>query len=421
MSDASRSPATRAVTAGRGDLPPGDPLNPPVVFASTYAAGGAVGYARSGNPTWSALETAIGALEDGEALAYASGLAAAAGVLDLLPAGAVVVAPAVAYTGVRELLEQRVVERKLHVRWVPMADADEIAGAVAGADLLWLESPTNPLLDICDLRAAAAAAHEVGALTVVDNTFATPLGQRPLDLGADVSLHSATKQLSGHSDLLLGAVIVRDQGLRDRLADRRTLLGAVPGPMEAWLALRGIRTLAVRHERACANAAELAARLAAHPAVHRVRYPGLPGDPGHTLASDPDADVRVHGRRGGRRRCRPGRAGVRRHPAVGARHEPGGRGVLAGAPAPLAGRDRRGPREPAAALGRHRRRRGPVARPRRGAVVRRLRLARAYARSDFQGRDMSAPKTSRGLSPWCTTWTTCSVIGISTPCWQARS
>ena len=130
MSDASRSPATRAVTAGRGDLPPGDPLNPPVVFASTYAAGGAVGYARSGNPTWSALEAAIGALEDGEALAYASGLAAAAGVLDLLPAGAVVVAPAVAYTGVRELLEQRVVERKLHVRWVPMADADEIAAAV---------------------------------------------------------------------------------------------------------------------------------------------------------------------------------------------------------------------------------------------------------------------------------------------------
>ena len=285
MSDSSRSPATRAVTAGRGDLPPGDPLNPPVVFASTYAAGGAVGYARSGNPTWTALETAIGALEDGEALAYASGLAAAAGVLDLLPAGAVVVAPAVAYTGVRELLEQRVVERKLHVRWVPMADADEIAGAVAGADLLWLESPTNPLLDICDLRAAAAAAHEVGALTVVDNTFATPLGQRPLDLGADVSLHSATKQLSGHSDLLLGAVIVRDAGLRDRLADRRTLLGAVPGPMEAWLALRGIRTLAVRHERACANAAELAARLAAHPAVHRVRYPGLPGDPGHSLAA----------------------------------------------------------------------------------------------------------------------------------------
>ncbi len=205
--------------------------------------------------------------------------------LDLLPAGAVVVAPAGAYTWVRERIEQRVVERKLHVRWAPMSDGAEIAAAVVGADLLWLESPTNPLMDVCDLRSATAAAHEVGALSVVDNTFATPLGQRPLDLGADVSLHSATKQLSGHSDLLLGAAVVRDPGLRDRLADRRTLLGAVPGPMEAWLALRGIRTLAVRHERACANAAELARRLESHQAVRRVRYPGLPGDPGHTLAS----------------------------------------------------------------------------------------------------------------------------------------
>jgi cystathionine gamma-synthase len=292
------SPATLAVVAGRPGREPDEPLNVPVTFASTYRAGGEVEYGRYGNPTWTAFEDAVGALEGGRARAFASGLAAVSAVLSLLGEDAVVVAPDSAYTGTRAQLEQREAQGRATVRYVAVADADAVAQACAGADLVWLESPTNPQLDVADLAAAARAARSAGALLAVDNTFATPVLQRPLELGADLVVHSATKLLAGHSDVLLGVVVTRDDELLRRLDDHRRLHGAVPGPMEVWLALRGLRTLAIRVRAAQANAVELAARLAAHPSVRRVRYPGLGSmisvEVGSTAAADLlAADVRL--------------------------------------------------------------------------------------------------------------------------------
>lgn len=278
-------PATAAITAGRPAHEADGPLNTPVVFASAFHAGGPVGYARDGNPTWTALEEAVAALEGGgTGLAFASGMAAIAAVLDSLPPGAPVVFLDHGYTGTRELLTAAP-EGRWELRPVDVTDTGATLAACDGAALLWIESPTNPMMDIADIRALAAGAHDAGVLVAVDNTFATPLGQRPLDLGADLSVHSATKLLAGHSDVVLGVTVTRDAELAERLRRHRRLHGAIPGPMEAYLALRGLRTLALRVERAEANAAELARRLAAHPAVTRVRYPGLPTDPWHDRAA----------------------------------------------------------------------------------------------------------------------------------------
>ncbi len=290
--------ATRAVHAGRPSSDPDQPLNAPVTFASTYRAGGDLEYGRYGNPTWSAFEEAVGSLEGGQALAFASGLAAVSAVLSLLPEQAIVVAPDNAYTGSRAQLEEREAQGRAKVRYVPVQDADAVAQACAGADLVWLESPTNPQLDLADIAAAARAARAAGAIVAVDNTFATPILQRPLDLGAHVVVHSATKLLAGHSDVLLGVVVVRDEDLLARIEAHRTLHGAVPGPMETWLALRGLRTLAIRVERAQANAAVLVERLGEHPAVLRVRYPGFGAmvsiELADTVAADAlAADVRL--------------------------------------------------------------------------------------------------------------------------------
>ncbi len=278
-------PATVAITAGRGSGEPGAPMNVPVHLTSMYTAGGDVGYAREGNPSWTALEEALGALEGGTALVFASGMGAATAVFEQLDVGAVVVAPADAYTGTRGYLEDADARGRLRVRLVDVADTDATLAACEGAALLWAESPTNPLLAVADLPALAAGARAGGTVLVVDNTFATPLLQRPLELGADLVVHSATKFIAGHSDVLLGAVVTADADRAARLADRRTMLGAVPGPLAAYLALRGLRTLPVRLERAQSNAAELARRLDDHPAVRRVRYPGLPSDPGHGRAA----------------------------------------------------------------------------------------------------------------------------------------
>jgi cystathionine gamma-synthase len=276
------SPATLAVTAGRpADVPDG-PLNPAVVFASTYHAGGPVAYGRDGNPTWDAFEAALGVLEGGEALAFASGMAAVAAVLEMLPVGAAVVVPRDGYTGTRALLEEAP-QGRWTVRAVDITETESVLDACDGAALLWIESPTNPKMDVADLRALAAGAQERGLVVAVDNTYATPLVQRPLRLGADIVVHSVTKFLAGHSDLVMGAVVARDAFVK-ALRLQRSLHGAIPGPMETYLALRGLRTLSVRLERAQANAAELARRLSTHPAVERVRYPGLPGDPGFERA-----------------------------------------------------------------------------------------------------------------------------------------
>jgi cystathionine gamma-synthase len=269
------SPVTRLVTRGRPDRGPDVPVNPPVTLTSTYHGGGEIGYGRYGNPTWSALEDVIADLEGGEARVFASGLAASSAIVSLLPEGAIVVAPTAAYLGVIEQLREREAAGRLVLRQVPVDHTPAVKEALDGADLLWLESPTNPMLEVADLPACIDAARAAGARVVVDNTFATPLLQRPLDLGADIVMHSATKLMSGHSDVVMGAVVAREPAVIDRIDGHRKLHGAIPGPMETFLVLRGLRTLAVRLDRAAATAADLAGRLAAHPAVEKVRYPGF--------------------------------------------------------------------------------------------------------------------------------------------------
>jgi cystathionine gamma-synthase len=271
-----------AITAGRPQRRPDAPLNEAVTFASTFHAGGPVAYGRDGNPTWTAFEDALGALEGGTALAFASGMAATTALLEEVPIGGAIVAPTHAYYGTRNLLSA-VPDGRWSVRLVDIADTDATLRACESADLLFVESPTNPMLEVADLPALCAGAHERGLLVAVDNTFATPLGQRPLDHGADVVIHSVTKFLAGHADVILGATVARasQHELHERIRRRRSSHGAIPGPMEVFLALRGLRTLALRYDRAEANAGELARRLHEHPAVERVRYPGLPNDEWH--------------------------------------------------------------------------------------------------------------------------------------------
>jgi cystathionine gamma-synthase len=272
------------------------------VLSSTYHQGGVLTYGRDGNPTWEALEAALGALEGGSALSFGSGMAAIAAVLECLPVPGRVVVGGDAYNGTRRFLTDVAGRGRLRFRTADISDtpatlavcAEIVETPARQADnpetlwpggLLWLESPTNPLLALADLPALVAGAHELGMAVAVDNTFATPLLQRPLDLGADVVVHSATKLLSGHSDVVLGAAVTRRADVLEALIRRRSLHGGIPGPWEAWLVLRGLRTLSVRLERSQETAGELARRLGADDRVHSVRYPGLPGHPGHKLAA----------------------------------------------------------------------------------------------------------------------------------------
>jgi cystathionine gamma-synthase len=267
--------ATVAVTAGRPPHEPDNPLNTPVTMASTYVAGGDVEYGRYGNPTWSAFEEALGDLEGGRALAFSSGLAAVATVFDLVGQGQKVVAPRHAYNGSILQLADLEARGRLQAVLVDITDTDAVVKACEDASLVWLESPTNPALEVADIPAIVEAAHAAGAYVVVDNTFATPLLQQPLAMDADIVAHSATKFLAGHSDVLLGALVTKDPALLDVLKKRRDMIGAVPGTFETWLALRGMRTLHVRLDRAQSNAQELVRRLSTHPAVSEVRYPGF--------------------------------------------------------------------------------------------------------------------------------------------------
>lgn len=244
-------------------------------------------YARFSNESWEPLEEAIAQLEGTPvpALSYASGMAAVAAALSLVPIGGVAVVPGTSYNGTIGLARQLHADGALVLREVDPTRIDDTIAAFEGADLVWLESPTNPLLDVLDLPKLITAAKQRGAIVAVDNTFSTPLRQRPLELGADLVVHSATKFIAGHSDVLLGLAVTADPSLRERLLGKRTLQGSIPGPFETWLALRGLRTLAVRLDRSEQTAAELATRLAARPELARVRYPGLPSDSGHELAS----------------------------------------------------------------------------------------------------------------------------------------
>ncbi len=276
---------TVAVQAGRPAREPGAPMNPPLVLSSTYVHDASLEYGRDGNAAWGALEAALGALDGGRAVTFATGLAATTAIADLVPVDGTVVLSSVTYYGVRNIFERMAAHGRLRVRFAPPDDTAAVLAAADGADMVWVESIANPLMVVADVPAIAAGARECGALTVVDATFATPLRQRPLDMGADIVLHSATKFIGGHSDLLMGAAVCRDGAHADALAAYRHDHGAIPGDLEAFLALRGLRTLAVRLDRSEASAAELARRLEAHPAIAKVYYSGLQGDPFHERAA----------------------------------------------------------------------------------------------------------------------------------------
>jgi cystathionine gamma-synthase len=268
-------PETSAITAGRPEAAPDASLNPPLVFSSTYHAGGPVGYGRYGNESWSALEAAISELEGGQTLSFSSGMAAISAVFSILPIGAPVVASNQGYSGTMGLLNQHQASGRLEVRFVDITKTDEVIAAMKGAALLWIESPTNPCLDIADLAALIAAAKKQSIGVGVDNTFATPLVQKPLSMGADIVMHSVTKFLAGHSDVVLGSLSTADPALYKRLEESRRYNGAIAGPFEAWLALRGIRTFPVRFRAAEANAKTLVTRLQNHAKITKVRYPGF--------------------------------------------------------------------------------------------------------------------------------------------------
>ena len=265
------APATIAVTAGRPSAP-GDPLNQPIVLASNFRSGGE--YTRThGTDTWAALETAVGALEGGRAIAYSSGMAAASAIVFAL-APTIVVIPTVSYMGVRSLLSEYQSRGQVELRPVDITDTTAVASAAQGADVVWVETPTNPTLEVADLPAIGAATRDAGASMVVDSTFATPLLQRPLEHGAAIVLHSGTKFIGGHSDLLIGLCVTADDVVYDRLVQARTFQGATPGALEAFLALRGLRTLPIRLAAMQRNAEVLVERLRAHAGVAEVRYPG---------------------------------------------------------------------------------------------------------------------------------------------------
>lgn len=268
-------PETVAIIAGRPPHSPDEPMSVPVHLTSTYVAGGSLEYGRYGNPGWTAFEDTLGALEGGRCVAFASGMAAIAAVLDLVEPGGTIVAPRHSYTGTVGALKELEAKGRAKAVFVDITDTAAVATACADAAMVWFESPTNPALEVADIPAITRAAHEHGALVAVDNTFATPLLQRPLEHGADFVVHSATKYISGHSDVLMGAVIAASDAHAEVIVKHRSLYGAIPAPLETFLALRGLRTLPVRLERAQANAQELVRRLTGHPALEEVRYPGL--------------------------------------------------------------------------------------------------------------------------------------------------
>jgi cystathionine gamma-lyase len=292
-----RSTLTRATA--------GEPLHPGPVFAAPYHTPGdpndaPYSYARSHNPTWTALEKVIAQIESGEfasghtqageryranALVFASGMAACSAVLGaVLRPGDIAVVPDNAYFHTRSIMNEFFVQMGVQVRYAGTAN-DAQGDHLDGAKLLWIETPSNPTMDICDIAALCEKAHAAGALVAVDNTTATALGQKPLALGADFSVASDTKSMTGHSDILLGHVATRDRELLQKIDQWRTLVGGVLGPMEAWLALRSIGTLPLRLERSSANALRMAQFLQTRPEVKQVLYPGLPGHPGHQIAA----------------------------------------------------------------------------------------------------------------------------------------
>jgi cystathionine gamma-synthase len=284
---------TRAIHEGQEPDPATGSLIVPIYQTSTYAQE-AVGqhkgydYARVANPTRTALQLCLASLESAEhGLAFSSGLGAVTTIMHLVSPGDRIVAVNDVYGGVYRMFSQVYEPKGYEFSWVPAAEIGPELGAHLDdrTRIVWLETPTNPLLNIIDIRAAAEAAHAAGAMVVVDNTFATPYLQRPLELGADIVVHSTTKYLGGHSDVVGGFAATNDPTIAERLQFLQKSLGAVPGPFDCWLVLRGIKTLAVRMRQHCVNAHAISGLLSRHPRVEQVFYPGLPTHPGHAIAA----------------------------------------------------------------------------------------------------------------------------------------
>jgi cystathionine beta-lyase/cystathionine gamma-synthase len=284
---------TRAIHDGQEPDPSTGAVTVPIYQTSTYVQE-EVGklkdgydYSRTANPTRRALERCMASLEGGShGFAFASGMAATTTVMHLVDPGDAVVSVNDVYGGTYRLFSKVYEPKGVRFRYLSADDfAGDVGGDLEGARLVWLETPTNPLLNVIDIRAAADAAHAAGALLVVDNTFASPYLQRPLELGADIVVHSATKYLGGHSDLVSGIAVTSDDGLAERLGFLQNSLGAIAGPFDSWLVLRGLKTLPVRMRQHCENARAVAGFLGGHPSVERVLFPGIPTHPGHEIAT----------------------------------------------------------------------------------------------------------------------------------------
>lgn len=287
MSESQNARAASLSHLHSGNLSKGDPLSTPIVMSSVFHLpgdpAGARQYGRFDNPTWEAVEAAFAHLEDAEAIVFPSGMAAISSVLlALLSAGDRILLPSDGYYTPRVLLEKHLTRLGISYDTRPTASFAE--GGFAGYRMVLIETPSNPGLDLCDIQLITKAAHASGAIVVADNTTMTPYGQRPLDLGVDLVLAADTKAPNGHSDVLFGHVAGRDATMIETIREWRKLAGVIPGPFEAWLVLRGLETLEVRFDRMCSSAETIATRLADHPAVRSVRYPGLKNDPSHALA-----------------------------------------------------------------------------------------------------------------------------------------
>lgn len=276
MSHEQLHPETLVISAGRPQSAPGVGLNSHISLNSTYRAGGDINYGRFGNETWQELEIAISALEEADStLVFASGMAAITAVFSLLPHGAPVVASHEGYSGTMSLLKRYHSEGRLEVRFVDIVDTKEVISKLQGAAFLWVESPTNPGLNVAEVEVIIGEAKKRNLGVGFDNTFATPLNQKPLTFGADIVMHSVAKYFAGHSDVILGSLSVKDPALASRLLEARTSLGGIAGPFEVWLGLRGLRTFPLRFNRAQESAGILAQKLANHSSVKNVRYPGF--------------------------------------------------------------------------------------------------------------------------------------------------
>lgn len=266
---------TIAISGGRPKPMNDGPINTPVSLNSTYHAGGEIGYSRYGNDTASSLEEVIGGLEGGKTLVFNSGMSAIKAVFDNVPLGSTVIASNQGYAGVNATLKQMQDQGKLIAKFVDISNTAEVLSALDGAYMLWLESPTNPRLDVADIVTLARACKSQGTIVGVDNTFATPLTQKPLKMGADISMNSVTKYMAGHSDVLCGSISSNNKELLDQIEFSRKISGTIIQAFDAYLALRGIRTFPLRFEKAESNAKILVKKLADHPMVTNINYPGF--------------------------------------------------------------------------------------------------------------------------------------------------